>query len=287
MLREIKPGDARLALPVKRVGILYHPGREKARNLADKLEALLSARGVSTWQFSTSDEDKARPQVAGSDLILSIGGDGTILRVARIIIPSTVPILGVNLGKLGFITELNGNEIVTNLPDLLENGGWIDDRAMLEAQLSDKSHHALNDVVVRSTTVRLINMKAEIDGETLATYRADGIIIATATGSTGYSLAAGGPILHPQSRQFVLQPVSCHLGLNHALVLSPRSSIKIQISTEDKAVLSLDGQVNLPLSANQDIMVKSSPYTTRFLRTRQPSYFYSSLWQKLHWKESP
>ena len=176
---------------------------------------------------------------------------------------------------------------MTNLPDLLENGGWIDNRAMLEAQLNDISHHALNDVVVRSTTVRLINMKVEIDGEALATYRADGIILATATGSTGYSLAAGGPILHPQSRHLVLQPVSCHLGLNHALVLSPRSSIKIQLSTEDKAVLSLDGQVNLPLSSNQAIMVKSSPYTTRFLRTRQPSYFYSSLWQKLHWKESP
>ncbi len=287
MLREPKPGDTNITLPVKRVGILYHPQREKARDLAGKLEELLSARGISSWQCSAWDEDKAKPQVESSDLILSIGGDGSILRAARIVIPYTVPILGVNLGRLGFITEFKGNEILTNLPDLLEDGGWIDERAMLEAQLNGRSFHALNDVVVRSTTARLINIKTEIDGEMLFTYRADGIIIATATGSTGYSLAAGGPILYPQSREIVLQPVSCHLGLNRALVISPQGRIKFNIATYDGAVLSLDGQVNLPLSAGQDVMVKLSSHTTHFLRIHQPACFYSSLWQKLQWKEVP
>lgn len=284
MLKETKPDDARFTSPVRQVGILYHPQREKAQDLANRVETLLSAQGISSWQCSTQDEDKAKSRVAGSDLILSIGGDGTILRVARIIIPSAVPILGVNLGRLGFITELEADETLTNLPHLLRGGGWIEKRAMLEAQLNDKSFPALNDVVVRSTTVRLVNMGAEIDGEMLATYRADGIIIATATGSTAYSLAAGGPILHPQSEDIVLQPISCHLGLDHALILSPQSRIKLKIAAEDKAVLSVDGQLNFPLPGNQDVSVKLSPYIARFLRIHQPPYFYSSLWQKLRWR---
>jgi len=293
--------NARLPLSMKRVGILYHPRLEKAQNLANKLESLLAAQEVSSWQCSAWDEDKARPQVAGTDLILSLGGDGTILHAARIITPLSVPIVGINFGKLGFITELNGREILAKLPDLLEGNGWVEERAMLEAQLlpchCDRmsrspeqsegeaiSHPALNDVVVRSTTVRLVNIEVEIDSEAIASYRVDGIIIATATGSTAYSLAAGGPILHPQSKEFILQPVSCHLGLTHSLVLPPQSIVNLKVAGGDKAVLSLDGQINLPLSGEQQVRVKLSPYTSRFLRIHQPTYFYGSLWQKLRGK---
>jgi len=266
---------------VKRIGILYHPLLEKAQDLAEKLEELLSSRGVSSWQCSTGDEDKAKPQVAGTDLILSIGGDGTILRVARIITPLSVPILGVNLGRLGFITEIDGDEVLSSLPDLLRGGGWMEERAMLEAQIEGKSFHALNDVVLRSIAVRLVNIEAEIDGTAITTYRADGIIATTATGSTSYSLASGGPILHPQSREIVLQPISCHLGLSHALVLPPQSIVDLKVARRDRVVLSVDGQVETPLSEGQSVRVQLSPYTVRFLRIHQPTYFYSSLCQKL------
>lgn len=270
---------------MKRIGILYHPRLAKAQDLALKIKELVSAHEVSSWQCSAWDEDEAKPQVAGTDLILSIGGDGTILHAARTVAPIGVPILGVNLGRLGFITELNGDEALSNLPNLLEGNGWIEERAMLEAQIENKSLHALNDVVVRSTAVRLVNIKAEIDGEMLATYRADGIIIATATGSTGYSLASGGPILQPQSKEIILKPISCHLGLSHALVLPPQSIVDLEIASGDKAMLSLDGQVDLPLPSEQNVTVKLSPYVTRFLRIHQPTYFYSSLWQKLRGRE--
>jgi NAD+ kinase len=273
------------SLSVKRVGILYHPGLEKARDLAAKIKELLSAHEVSLWQCSARDEAKAKPQVADSDLILSIGGDGTILHAARITAPIAVPILGINLGRLGFITELNGDEALSNLPNLLEGNGWIEERAMLEAQIENKSFHALNDVVVRSTAVSLVNIRVEIDAELLTIYRADGIIIATATGSTGYSLAAGGPILQPQSKEIVLKPISCHLGLSHALVLPPQSIVDLEIASGDKAMLSLDGQVDLALSSEQNVTIKLSPYVTRFLRIHQPTYFYSSLWQKLRGRE--
>ena len=286
---------------MKRIGILYHPQLGKTQELANNLSTSLAAQGVFSWQCSAWDEDKARPQVAGSDLILSLGGDGTILHAARIITPLSVPIVGINFGKLGFITEVNGEEILAKLPNLLEGNGWIEERAMLEAQLlpchcepklraegvansEAISHPALNDVVLRSTTVRLINIEVEIDGEVITTYRADGIIIATATGSTAYSLAAGGPILHPQSKEFILQPVSCHLGLTHSLVLPPQSVVNLNVASGDKAVLSLDGQVNLPLSGEQNVTIKLSPHTARFLRIHPPTYFYGSLWQKLRGK---
>ncbi len=276
-----KACNATLPSSMKRIGILYHPRLEKAQSLVNRLESLLAAQRVSLWQCSAWDEDEARPQVAGSDLILSIGGDGTILHAARIIAPVAVPILGVNLGKLGFITELNADEALSNLSSLLEGKGWIEERAMLEAQIENKGFLALNDVVVRSTAVRLINIEVKIDDEMVTTYRADGILVATATGSTGYSLAAGGPILYPQSKEIVLQPISCHLGLNHALVLPPQTTVDLKITSRDTAILSLDGQVDTPLSNEQDVTVKLSPYVARFLRIHQRTYFYSSLRQKL------
>jgi len=266
---------------VKRIGIFYNPLLEKARNLAEELEGFLSSQGIASWRCSAWDEDEAKSQVADADLIFSIGGDGTILRAARIVTPLSVPILGINLGRLGFITEINGNDALSNLPDLLKGKGWIEERAMLEAQVGDKSLHALNDVVLRSVAVRLVNIEAEIDGAVITTYRADGIIMATATGSTSYSLASGGPILHPQSKEFVLQPISCHLGLSYALVLPQQSIVDLKVAHGDKVVLSIDGQVELPLADGQNVRVKLSPHIARFLRIHQPTYFYSSLWQKL------
>jgi NAD+ kinase len=192
-----------------------------------------------------------------------------------------VPILGINLGRLGFITEVDEDEVLSHLPGLLNGKGWIEERAMLEAQVADKSLHALNDIVLRSVAVRLVNIEARIDGTALTTYRADGVIVASATGSTSYSLASGGPILHPQAREIVLQPVSCHLGLSHALVLPPQSIVDLKIAPGERVILSIDGQTELPLSDRQSVRVKLSPYIARFLRIHEPTYFYSSLWQKL------
>ncbi|MBA7504404.1 NAD kinase [subsurface metagenome] len=249
--------------------------------MVGELEELLSSKKISCWHCSAWDEDEARAQVAGSDLILSIGGDGTILHAARVITPLSVPLLGINLGELGFIAELSADEALSNLPRLINGEGWFDDRAMLEANVDGKSFHALNDVVLRSPIARLIHIKAKIDGEQLTTYRADGVVIASATGSTGYCLAARGPILYPQATQIILMPVSCHLGLNYALVLSSQSVVELSIADREEAMLSLDGRVNLSVKEEQIVMVKLSPYTTRFLRLHPPSHFYGSLWQKL------
>ena len=271
---------------MKRVGIIYHP--KIAKNLAEEISQLLLSLKASFWLCSAWEEEKIKGQVPGTDLALSIGGDGTILRVARAIIPLGIPILGVNLGKLGFMSELKADEVRNKLPALLGGEGWIDERAMLEAEtLPSKKginahFHALNDVMVgRGAIPRIVYVKVTINGGKLTTFKADGVIASTATGSTGYSLAIGGPILYPQSKDILLKPISAHLTMAHALVLPSQATIELEVHADYDALLSIDGQVNLPLSDGDKVKVKSSPYLTRFLRIYPPVSFYSTLEEKL------
>ena len=272
---------------MKRIGILYHPKIDKAKTFSQEIEKLLRTHGVSFWLCSAWEEEKARPQVVGSDLILSIGGDGTILRAARVIVPHAVPIVGINLGNLGFMTELKATEALDKLPRLLSGEGWIEERAMLETKkMSDaQSFHVLNDVFLgRRSSARLINIETKINGGVLTTYRADGVLVATATGSTSYSLAAGGPILHPQAREILLKPLCPHLTLDKALVLPPGVVIQLKVTTTHEAMLSLDGQVEWLLSSGDEVEVKLSSYIARFLRVQPETYFYGSLESKLRSK---
>jgi len=273
-----------VAVYVKRIGILYHPKIERAIAFSRELEDFLSARRISFWLCSAWEEEKSKPQVPGSDLVLSVGGDGTILRASRAIVPEQVPIVGINFGNLGFMTELKAEEALKKLPGLLEGEGWLEERAMLQAQRGSqgKSFHVLNDVVMgRGGSSRLVNVEAKIDGEVFTTYRADGVIVATATGSTSYSLAAGGPILHPQARDMLLNPVCSHLTLAEALVLPAETVVKLKVATSHEAMLSLDGQVETQLSSGEEVTVRLSPHVTRFLRIQPKNYFYSSLESRL------
>ena len=279
---------------MNRVGILYHPLNEAAYSLAKKLEEfLLGTTGISTWLCSAWEGEKARAQLNNTDLILSIGGDGTILRAVQVAVPDSIPVTGINLGKLGFMTELRADEAVAKLPGLLAGEGWIDERAMLEAELYPPGQdtpagtfHALNDVVVaRGAVARTVYVEASIDGEPLTTYKADGVMVATATGSTGYSLAAGGPILHPQSKEFLLLPIVPHLSLAYTMVLASTTIVKLTINTAHQATLGIDGHINQPISSGATITVKSSAKTARFLRIHPETSFYSSLEKRLKGKQ--
>jgi len=279
-------------MAVKRVGILYHPVIEAAYTLAKELQDFLGSRDVSVWLCSAWEGEKAKAQVAGTDLILSIGGDGTILRAAQAVVPNPTPITGINLGKLGFMTELSATEAVDRLSALLAGEGWIDERTMLEAELSPTEHesprifYALNDVVVaRGAIARIVYIEASIDGELLTTYKADGVIVASATGSTGYSLAAGGPILHPQAKEFLLLPITPHLSPAYTMVLPSTAVVRLRLSTAHEATLSIDGHINLPLSTGAIVTVKPSSNKARFLRIHPETSFYSSLEQRLKGKQ--
>ncbi len=278
---------------MKRVGIIYNSKIAAAKTLAEQLSQLLASLKATAWTCSAWDEEGMKAQAPGTDLALSVGGDGTILRVARAVTPWEIPIVGVNLGHLGFMTELSAQDIMEKLPALLGGEGWIDRRTMLQiefssqdeeklGQESSQSFYALNDVVVgRGAISRVVYVKTTIDGEPLTTYKADGVIISTATGSTGYSLAAGGPILYPQAEEILIKPISAHLTMAYPLVLPPTAVIQLEVHTDHQAMLSIDGQIEFGLQDGDKVTVKRSPHLARFLRIHPPTFFYSTLEQRL------
>ncbi len=269
-----------------KVGILYHPRLTAALEKAREVEKIINQSGGSAWLCSAWDTAEARAELDGTRLIITIGGDGTILRAAQVVIPEDIPMLGINMGRLGFMTELALNEVAEKMPLVLAGQGWIDDRAMLRAEipLADGKtgvFHALNDITVaRGPICRLINVEVSIGAEFFTTYRTDGVVIGTATGSTGYSLSGGGPVLYPGSHDFTLVPLVPHLGLPFPLVLASTSEVTLRITGDQEATASVDGHINLPLSGGAVIKVKPSDYQVSFLRVHEPC-FYSSLEQKL------
>ena len=276
---------------IKKVGILYHPKVETTLTKAKELESSLTMQGVSTWICSSWEKETIQTMLGGTDLLLTVGGDGTILRAVQALVPATIPITGINQGKLGFLTEFDASEAIKKLPLLLTGQGWIDQRAMLQAELSSEGQeprvfHALNDVVMaRGEIARIIRVDVAIDGQSLTTYKTDALVVATATGSTGYALSARGPIIHPQSRDILLVPVAPHLSLSYPLVLPETAEIKFHLNTYYAATLSVDGQINLPISNGATVSIKRSPHVARFLRIRSEKSFYRSLEDKLKGKQ--
>jgi NAD+ kinase len=275
---------------MKRIGIIFHPLKDAAYSLAKDLTEFLRERHLSVWLCSAWEWEKACPQVDGSDLIVTIGGDGTILRAAQAVMPRPIPIVGINLGRLGFMTELSVGEAKEKLPLLLEGKGKIDDRSLLEAEVEtadNKSPHhffALNDVVVaRGASARLVNIDASVDGTPLTTYRADGAVVATATGCTGYALAAGGPVLHPQSHDFVLIPILPHLSYAYPMVIPPNSVIKLAMGMPMPGILSIDGHINIDFACGDVVKLKHSASSVKFLRIHDTA-FYETLEQRLKGK---
>ena len=271
----------------KAVGVLFNAGLEPAKALAGEMEGFLPSLGADVWLCPAADEDYARNMLPGTELLLSLGGDGTILRAARAAAPYGVPILGVNLGRLGFITEVGPDELHQRLPGLLAGQGWVEERAMLQVEClssggNGHSFHGLNDAVVsRGEVARVVHLKVWVDGEPVTAFKGDGVILATATGSTGYALSAGGPILYPQAREILFQPLAPHLSWHIPLVLTPEAVVEIEVVTDHPAVMSLDGQVNLPLAEGDRVRACRSPHSARFLRTEPPGYFYRTLGRRL------
>lgn len=274
---------------LRKIGVLYHPKVPATREKAGEIESFLISRGVSAWKCSSWDVKEVESLLEGTGLIITVGGDGTILRAARIVSAWKIPITGINLGKLGFLTELDIDEALEKLPEILDNKGWIDERVMLQAEVvtggQAQVFHALNDVVVaRGEIIRLIRIETTIDGQPLTTYKTDGLIVATATGSTGYAMAAGGPVIYPQSKDILLVPIAPHLCMDNALVLPGQSEIKLVLDTYHGATLSVDGHVNLKLSGGDTVTLKRSDHTTRFRRVCPQTYFYGELEEKLYGK---
>ncbi len=289
----------------KLAGILYHPQVPEAHQLAVELAAVLETHGYATWRASAWAEADVKHLMEGTAAVITIGGDGTILRAARSIIPAPVPILGIRFGRLGFLAEISPEDALARVPELLSDPSLLQERSMLKAtcelthvepELAEKHHplmngdpsfHALNDVVIaRGAAGRPIYVEVTIDNQPTITYRADAVAVASATGSTGYTLSAGGPILHPSSRAFLLCPVAAHATLNNSFLLEPPSKVRLRVHSDHGAVMSIDGQVDIALTDGDTITVELSPFKARFIRAHADDTFYANLLPRLHFGSS-
>jgi NAD+ kinase len=272
---------------MQKIGLLYHPKIDRSFRLATDLDTSLRSRGLSTWLGSAWEDEEARKHVATLDLIVTFGGDGTILRAARMAALHGTPILSVNMGRFGFLAEAQPEEVEDVMNTVLSGSYWLEERIMLHAELhrgkeQEGSYDALNDVVIGHGTVsRVVRLRAYVDGEHMADYVADGLIVATPTGSTAYSLAAGGPILHPRLEDILLTPIAPHRALERSLVLPPSSTIEIRLSSEYPAVLTIDGQIETQLEDGDRVTVTVSPHRCKLVRTQPASYFGRNLLERL------
>ena len=225
-----------------------------------------------------------------ADIIMVFGGDGTMLRVARSIQGRPAPILGVNLGSLGFLTETTLEDLYPALERVLEGKYSIDRRDMLKIVVHRGSeeietHHALNDAVINSGALaRLIHMDAFVEGDFIATFPADGMIISTPTGSTAYSLSAGGPVLYPQLDSVVMTPICSHTLTNRPLVIPARSNIRVVVKSGEEVMLTVDGQIGVPLEEGDEVRCTRSEYGVELIQAGRKDFF-DVLREKLKWGE--
>ena len=273
---------------MKRIGLLHHPKLPATQPLAETMARQAQELGLAVWIGSTWDEESVRGEISSLDLLVTLGGDGSILRAARMSCGQGVPVLGVNLGRLGFLAELQPGEWAAALPRLLSGEYWVEERMMLHAEYHRgeecRQYEALNDVVVsRGSLARIVRLETHIDGGYLTTYAADGLIISTATGSTAYAHAVGGPILPPELKNILLIPIAAHLSVNRAIVLAQGAIVKIQIRTDHQAILTVDGQFEYELQDGAWVTVQASPHVSRFVRLQDRPYFYRTLMERLRW----
>jgi NAD+ kinase len=270
---------------VRRIGLFYRPGEEQARVLAERLQAALADK-AEVWS-SEAWADSAATQIPGTDLLVCLGGDGTLLRAARLVIPHEVALLGVNVGRLGFLTELTAETVWANLDAIAAGEGRVEERTMVQASLENDGlsagpFHGLNDVVVsRYAPGRPVYITVWVGGTRLGVYRCDSMIVATPNGSTGYSMSAGGPILHPASHHLVLTPVAAHLAMGRSLVLPVGAEVTLTVDTDHRAVMSVDGQLDLEVASGARVLVATSPHRARFFHLHSEQNFYSDLARRL------
>jgi len=269
---------------LQRIAIAAHPRIPDTQGEAVKIAAFLEEQGIKVFSSLLYDETLMSLIKDGSfDLLIALGGDGTMLRAGHLCGPSGVPILGINLGHFGFLMEVRQNQWQEMLPRLLGGDYWLERRMMLCTELNRSGAmlgkwDVLNEVVVgRGETVRPVHLTASVDGRYLTTYVADALIAATPTGSTAYALAAGGPILPPELRNILLVPVAPHLSIDRAIVLAEGSSVTIVVNTSHQAVLSVDGQTPVSLKDGDQVQAHASEYTVQFVRFQDPGYFYRNL----------
>ncbi len=283
---------------MKRVGVFAKRNQPEAVEIARQVTSWLQERGIEVFHDKALAEDLGTVQgyPGGSipamvNLIIVLGGDGTLISVARKVGDLRTPILGVNLGSLGFLTEITLQEIFPVLEQVVRGDFTVSSRMMLDAVVRRNSqevgrYRVLNDVVInKGALARIIDMEASVDDVYLTTFKADGLIISTPTGSTGYNLAAGGPIIYPDLDCLVMAPICPHMLTNRPIIVSDKAIIRVEVKFLDQdVVFTADGQVGMPLQGGDVVEVRRSRSCTLLVKSPTKDYF-QVLRTKLRWGE--
>jgi NAD+ kinase len=273
---------------LKYVGVVLRPvPPPEADRLADAFIKELEKEGVKVWRGIVPDTGAFAKVVPDLDLVFVFGGDGTILHTAKTAALHGVPITGVDFGRFGFLAELDPATALEKVPAFVEGRHWLEERAMLKAQLVRNGavlgeYLGLNDIVVgRSFLSGVIDVKLDVDGTALTTYIGDGVIVSTATGSTAYSLATGGPVIAPTMRAMAISAIAPHLSLLGHLIVPETSTVTLYVGTRKGASVTIDGQPDFSIQDKDMINITKAPNVAYFARLQPKQYFYDTLANRL------
>jgi len=274
---------------VKRIGFAYNPTSEAAVELRERAAGWARVRGIDHWAEPSGEYERLCAELASTDVLVVLGGDGTFLRAARAVTKVDVPLLGVNLGKVGFLSKVEAGEIESILAQLAAGDYRIDERMTLEAQILPGGrdadgyiHTALNDVVVaRGALARVCRLEVAIDGSHLATFIADGMVVASPTGSTGYSFSAGGPIVDPLSRNLVVTPIAGYLSAIRSVVVDGDQVVRCTVLDANEALVSVDGREDFGIAVGDVVDVRAAKRPIRLVEPKSSKPFWDLVRHKV------
>jgi NAD+ kinase len=283
---------------VKQIGFAYNPTIEAALELRERAAGWVGMQGLEHWAAAAADTDALSARLPGTDVLVVLGGDGTFLRAAEAVIAVDVPILGINVGKVGFLSKVEAGAMERVLGQLAAGDYAIENRMALEglihrgaAPLSGGSPRpvsepervvALNDIVIaRGSLARVVRIATSIGESHLATFVADGLIVASPTGSTGYSFSAGGPILDPTARNLIVTPIAGYLATIRSVVVGPRSVVRARILAADEALVSVDGRVDIPVAVGDVVEIRAIERPVRLVEPVGSLPFWDLVRQKV------
>ena len=274
---------------VRRIGFAYNPTSDPAVELRERASGWSEVHGVDHWAAPAADREALHRELPGTDILVVLGGDGTFLRAAHAVIEDDVPLLGINVGKVGFLSKVEAGELERVLAQLAEGRYSIEPRMALEGRIlrggtvpDEEPLLALNDVVIaRGSLARVVRLDTSIDSSHLASFIADGLVVASPTGSTGYSFSAGGPILGPTARNLVVTPIAGYLTTIRSVVVGPEAVVRCRVVDAHEALVSVDGREDIPLAVGDVVEIRAIERPVRLVEPEGSLPFWDLFRQKV------
>jgi len=275
--------------PVRRIGLAYNPTSDPAVELRERASGWADVHGLQQWAAPAADREALHRELPGTDVLVVLGGDGTFLRAAHAVIEDDVPLLGINVGKVGFLSKVEAKDIERVLARLVEGRFEIEPRMALQGRIlrggsepTDDRLLALNDIVIaRGSLARVVRLDTSIDASHLASFIADGLVVASPTGSTGYSFSAGGPILGPTARNLVVTPIAGYLTTIRSVVVGPTAVVRCRVVDAHEALVSVDGREDIPLAVGDVVEVRAIERPVRLVEPEGSLPFWDLVRQKV------